>query len=373
MPTGSGKRLRCGFTTGVAAAAATKAAMVGLLQGQMPQRVPIGLPTGETLWITVHACHRPDAGSAACTVIKDAGDDPDITHGAEIGARVAWHPGPTAPAVTVRGGTGVGRVTRPGLEVPVGRAAINPVPLAMIRSAALDSMAAAGLGGHAEVEIFVPRGEELARHTLNERLGIVGGISILGTTGIVRPLSHEAYTATIRAAVSVARASGLTEAVMTTGRRSERFAQQLWPHRPAYAFVQIGDYFADGLEMAADQGLERVALAVFFGKALKMAMGLPHTHARTARLTLEQLGRWTVETTGDPDLARRVVRANTARAAFDLFADDYPALIARVGSELIQVASGFVAGRVTVRAVIFDFQGQVRFDGFAKSCCQTAP
>lgn len=354
--------LRSGFTTGAAAAAAVKAGMGCLLEGAVRKRVTIDLPTGATYDIDIHACRREDARTVACLVVKDGGDDPDITNGAEIGARVEWRPGGSDRKVDIHGGEGVGRVTLPGLEVSPGQAAINPVPRAMIRDAALSVMAAHNVFGRAVVEIFVPRGAALARHTLNDRLGIVGGISILGTTGIVRPLSHDAYVATIRAALSVARASGLEEVVMTTGRRSERFAQALWPGLPATAFVQIGDYFAAALEMAAGQGLARVTLAVFFGKAVKMAMGIPHTHARSARLTLSRLSRWTAEITGQEELARKVADANTARAAFDLVADDYPALIAKVGRKMVASALTFCDKRLEVRAVVFDFEGRVRFD-----------
>ncbi len=362
MPNKAGSDLRSGFTTGAAAAAAVKAAMCCLLEAGAPQQVTILLPTGASLDIDVHGCRQVDGSTAICSVIKDAGDDPDITNGAEIGAKVQWQPSGSRSIVEVRGGTGVGRVTKPGLEVSPGRAAINPVPREMIRDAALQVMNACNVRGRVVAEIFVPRGEALARHTLNDRLGIVGGISILGTTGIVRPLSHDAYVATIRAALSVARASGLQAVVMTTGRRSERFAQALWPDMSETAFVQIGDYFSAALEMAADQRLACVTLAVFFGKAVKMAMAIPHTHARSARLTLVRLSQWTAEITGRDDLARKVADANTARMAFELVADDHPELIAKVGREMVRSALRFSGNRLKVRAVIFDFEGWVRFD-----------
>jgi cobalt-precorrin-5B (C1)-methyltransferase len=212
-----------------------------------------------------------------------------------------------------------------------------------------------------DTEIFVPRGEELARQTLNGRLGITGGISILGTSGIVRPLSHAAYLATVKAALSVARASGLNHVVLTTGRRSERYAQALWPQIPEEGFVQIGDYFAKSLEMAAEQGFEQVILAVFFGKAVKMAQGIPHTHARSARLALEKLGHWAMDLTGSKTLAQRVVRANTARHVFEMIKDDHPALIEKVGREAMHAAFAFGRETFSVGMVLFDFEGDVRF------------
>lgn len=356
-------KLRSGFTTGTAAAAATQAALGSLLDSRVPERVSVVLPCGDRLEIGVYSCRRVDALTAVASVIKDAGDDPDITHGAEIGARVAWYPSSAGRTVEIRGGPGVGTVTKPGLETPPGQAAITAGPRGMITQAAVDCMAAHAVYGQVTSEIFVPRGVELARHTLNGRLGIVGGISILGTTGIVRPLSHEAYVATIGATLSVARAAGLAQAVLTTGRRSERLAQRRFPDRPVEAFVQIGDYFGEAVAMAAERRFEEVVLAVFFGKAVKLAQGIAHTHARSAALTLAALGRWVLESGGDPALAGEVVAANTARQAFDRIKTECPAAIQRVGREMVQAAMAFGKHKVAVRGVIFGFDGEIRFDG----------
>lgn len=363
------KPLRSGFTTGTTAAAAAKAALLFMFRGKTPRTVAVELLSGDSLDIAVQACRRLGPTLSECSVIKDAGDDPDITNRAEIGARVAWKDTGRANEVVIRGGPGVGRVTKPGLEVPPGEPAINPGPRRMIRQSALEALTDCGRQGKADIEIFVPRGEELARRTLNARLGIVGGISILGTTGIVRPLSHEAYVATIRSALSVAKASGLDQVVLTTGRRSERFAQAKWPHIPEEGFIQIGDYFAASMEMAATHGFRKVILAVFFGKAVKMAQGIGHTHARSARMTLEKLSGWALDISGDTALAGRVARANTARHAFDLIKDDCPALIDKVGGEVAKVAGAFGGGKVDVGVVVFDFDGQVRFESgtFGKS------
>lgn len=361
----TGRKLRSGFTTGTAAAAATKAALICLVRGGSPPRkVDIGLLTGDRLGIKVHRCRSVDADTAVCSVIKDAGDDPDVTNGAEIGARVVWCETGVKQTqnVTIRGGHGVGMVTKPGLETPRGEPAINSGPRKMIGQAVEEVLDEYGRMGEVDTEIFVPKGEELARRTLNARLGIIGGISILGTTGIVRPLSHESYTATVKAALSVARASGLTQVVLTTGRRSERYAQQKWAHIPDEGFVQIGDYFAESLQMAVDVGFDRVILAVFFGKAVKMSQCIPHTHARSARLTLKTLAGWGREITGDADLAERIANANTARHAFDMIKDTLPELIEKVGVEVVKAAELFGQGKVDVRVVIFGFGGGIRFD-----------
>jgi cobalt-precorrin-5B (C1)-methyltransferase len=353
--------LRSGFTTGTAAAAATRAAVRFLLGEKRPERVTVRLPDGDTLEIPVHDGGIED-GAAWATVIKDGGDDPDATHRAEIGAKVMVSETGTASDVIIVGGLGVGRVTKPGLEVPPGEPAINPVPREMIRLAALDALDAFGRIGAITVEIFVPNGEEIARRTLNHRLGIVGGISILGTTGRVRPMSHAAYIATIQSAFSVARAAGVHCAVLTTGRRSERHAQTLWPDLPEEAFVQIGDFFQRSLQLAAEVGFEELRLVVFFGKALKMAEGAPHTHAAKSRLVLDRLARWTAEETGDASLAEVVARSNTAREAFFLLQPTAPALFRRVGQAMGASARRFAGEGLRIRCVILDFEGVPVFD-----------
>jgi cobalt-precorrin-5B (C1)-methyltransferase len=220
------------------------------------------------------------------------------------------------------------------------------------------------------VEIFIPEGEALARKTLNARLGILGGLSVLGTTGMVRPLSHGAYVATIEKALNVARHAGLMEVVLTTGRRSERFAQTLFSHLPEEGFVQIGDFFQKGLRLAAAAGFSKVTLAVFFGKALKQARGIPQTHAAKARQTLVDLARWTGEETGSEPLAAEVEGANTARHAFDLLMPAHPAVIERVGREMLRQARRFAYDKLEVAAMVFDYQGAPIFhceeDGEAK-------
>ena len=362
------RKLRTGFTTGTAAAAATKGALQMILDGKKPLRVRVRLLTGDDIDIPTRRCRSESQNEAVCTVIKDAGDDPDVTHKAEIGARVSLQaardnqPGSRPPEVVISGGEGVGRVTKPGLEVSPGQPAINPGPVKMITRAVHDVLKNHGLNATVETEIFVPDGEKIAEKTLNARLGILGGISILGTTGIVRPMSHDAFIATIRSALSVARASGLKKAVLTTGRRSERFAQGLWPHLTEEAFVQIGDFFKMSLEAAASQGFEQATLAVFFGKALKMAQGVPHTHAAKASLTLDKLADWALTITGNRELAQHILTANTARHAFDIIGPDYPAVISHVGNRIVTSAQGFAGKGIGIQSIIFDYTGKVVFD-----------
>jgi cobalt-precorrin-5B (C1)-methyltransferase len=299
-------------------------------------------------------------------VIKDAGDDPDATHKAEIGVRVTLREDRPGGTVRITGGEGVGRVTKPGLEVPPGAPAINPGPRRMIHQAVSEVLTEFSRHDSVDVEIFVPEGVAIARRTLNARLGILGGISILGTTGRVKPMSHAAYIATIRAGLSVARAAGLDEAVLTTGRRSEKHARARWPELPEEAFVQIGDFFRSSLETAAKLDFSIITLTVFFGKAVKMALGFPHTHAARACLTLDRLAEWAFETTGDEALSASVASANTARHAFEFIHPRYPILIAAVGRRMVDSAEGFAGPSVHVRGIILDFEGNPIFDSDAK-------
>jgi cobalt-precorrin-5B (C1)-methyltransferase len=362
------RKLRTGFTTGTSAAAATKGALQMILDGKKPSRVRIRLLTGDDIYIPTHRCRLENESLAVCTVIKDAGDDPDVTHKAEIGARVSFQvashnqSGSQAPEIVISGGEGVGRVTKPGLEVPPGQPAINPGPVKMITRAVHDVLKNHDLKATVKTEIFVPDGKKIAEKTLNARLGILGGISILGTTGIVRPMSHDAFIATITSALSVARACGLDHVVLTTGRRSERFSQLLWPAMAEEAFIQIGDFFKMSLENAFDKGFGQVTLAVFFGKALKMAQGVPHTHAAKSSLTLDKLAGWALTVTGNRELAQHILAANTARHAFDIIGQDYPAVISHVGKQIVRSAQGFAGQGIGIQSIIFDYSGKVIFD-----------
>jgi len=363
------KKLRTGFTTGTAAAAATKGALRLIVEGSPPASVRIRLLTGDVISIPVHTCRLEKKGRASCSVIKDAGDDPDVTHKAEIGARVTLvkHRSgkqPNAgPQIFIRGGEGVGRVTKPGLEVEPGQPAINPGPRKMIIRAIEDVLAEKYGNYTVNSEIFVPQGKRLAEKTLNARLGILGGISILGTSGIVHPMSHAAFIATIESALAVACATGCDRVVLTTGRRSERFAQTCCPHLPQEAFIQIGDFFKASLVAAAAcEGFDHLTLAVFFGKALKMSQGVANTHAANSDMTMQALAEWTYEITHDKKFSETVSAANTARQAFELIRKQCPQVIDHVGRKIVKAARVFAGSNVKIRSVIFDYSGNIFFD-----------
>ena len=329
-----------------------------MLAGQkMGREVDVSLPGGGSLRVEVEQVHLVGPRTAEASVIKDAGDDPDVTNGARVVAAVhlGAHGG---EGVVITRGEGVGLVTRPGLAVGVGQPAINPVPRRMIREAVREVMGE-GVGG-VEVEVSVPRGRELARYTLNPRLGITGGISILGTTGLVKPFSHEGYTATISAALSVARAAGLKEVVFTTGGRSERFARQIVRGLEDVGFVQIADYFEHALGEARRLGFWRVGMVVFFGKGIKQAMGLGCTHARAGRLRLDVVGRWLAEAGVEPRLVRMVARANTARRALELLEmEGCRWAVGKVCGRLVKEMGRRLGEGVEVWAAILDYQGRV--------------
>jgi cobalt-precorrin-5B (C1)-methyltransferase len=354
------QELRQGFSTGSAAAAAAQGALWELLKLPCPERVAIPLPGGGSLTIPL-LYHRRRGEQGEAAVIKDAGDDPDVTNGAEIGARVWRLKGSEAKEeIVFQGGAGVGRVTKPGLVLPVGEPAINPVPRRMIRRSLgqVWEQVCPGQALRLGVEIFVPRGEELARHTLNSRLGIVGGLSILGTTGLVKPFSHAAYRATIVAALKVARALGLQSIVFTTGGKSESHLQAQLPELPAESFVQMGDYVRFALKSATNLGFPEITVAAFFGKALKIAEGRGHTHASRGLADLRQLGALALDVTGDVRLGTDLSQANTGRQALEiLLAAQALPVVAEVGTRMLAALRGHAGPGPKLAAVILDFAG----------------
>ena len=302
------RALRTGWTTGSCASAAAKAAATAL-RDQAPQhRVEIGLPGGRRVAFPVESCaYFPHQGTAV--VVKDAGDDPDVTHGAHLTATVRWRP---EPGVVLDGGEGVGVVTKPGLGLPVGGPAITATPRAMITAAVAEVTDLSSRG--ALVTISVPGGERMARKTTNARLGVLGGISILGTTGIVRPFSTASWRASVEQAVSVLAAQGQRTVVLCTGGRTEQAAMALRPDLPEVCFVEVGDFTGAALRRATAAGLDQVIFVGMAGKLAKLAAGVLMTHYTRSRVDLGLLGEVTMAAGGPPDAAREVAAANTGLA-----------------------------------------------------------
>jgi cobalt-precorrin-5B (C1)-methyltransferase len=279
-----GEPLRSGYTTGACAAAAAQAATIALLKQEVVSQVQVSLPAANEVSFKVNRCVF-DRTQASCSVIKDAGDDPDVTHRAEIWATVSWK---DEPGITITGGEGVGVATKPGLEIAVGMAAINPVPRRMIersvRKAAGNKLDGRGI----QVVISVPEGEKLARRTLNPRLGIVKGISILGTSGVVIPYSVSAYQASISQALDVALACGCRQVVLTTGRRSEKFAQSELALAEE-CFVQAGDFIGYSLGECARRSFRKITIWGMTGKLSKLAAGHLYTNVSDSKVDIDFL------------------------------------------------------------------------------------
>ncbi len=350
------KNLRGGFSTGACAAAAAKAAALKLA-GKTVTEIDIPLPDGSRVWFLVHQSRR-EGHFAWASVIKDAGDDPDVTHGAEIVATVGRQPGSRQDQLSIKGGAGVGMITKPGLPLAPGEAAINPVPRQMIRQALSEvvCLSAEGETPALEVTISVPGGELLAKKTLNPRLGIVGGISILGTTGRVTPISAEAWTATIVSSLKVARAMGREEIVLSAGRASERAHEKTYA-LPPECYVLMGDYVELALRAASQAGFSRIHLAAQWAKLLKIALGSGQTHVRfgilEAKNVVTFLGGLGIEIGGP---------FNTAREIFTLLGqqhpDELPALLEAVCREVKQKAQ-LVTGGTVVCVYLISYEGRI--------------
>jgi cobalt-precorrin-5B (C1)-methyltransferase len=354
---GSRRGLREGFTTGACATAAALAATRALLRQQAVATVTIHLPVGRAASFGLARCHF-SSDSATCSVIKDAGDDPDVTHGAEIVASVSWLAEPGR--LELAGGPGVGTVTRPGLGLEIGGPAINPVPRRMItehvQAEATAALATRGL----RVEISVPRGEELAKKTLNGRLGILGGISILGTTGIVKPWSTASWRASVLQAIDVAAANGQDHLVLVSGGRTERYSMALLSELPELAFVEMGEFTGAALDRCVKAGVRRVTLAGMVGKFSKLAQGHFMTHVAGNQVDLGFLAAVAAECGASPDLQAQIGAANTARHVQELaLAHNLTGLFDRL-AELVRARSlERVHHRLSIASLLFDADGRL--------------
>lgn len=308
------ENLRSGYTTGACAAAASKGALLALVCQRPIAEVAVSLPAGPRVTFPLHSCTFT-AEEGRASVIKDAGDDPDVTHLAEICSRVTWR---DEPGMTFRRGEGVGLVTKKGLPLPPGEPAINPAPRQLIAETIREVLAEQGLVGRGVmVEISVPRGEELAKKTFNPRLGIVGGISILGTTGIVVPYSTSAWLASVTQEIDVAVAAGIKELILTVGARGERLARQRFA-APEDSFVQIGPFFGDALRHCVKVGVERVILTAMIGKLAKFAAGNESVHSTSSRQDFAFLAELARAAGADAVLVDQITQANTAQEVAEL-------------------------------------------------------
>lgn len=352
--------LRTGWTTGACATAAAKAAVTALVSGRAQESAEIGLPSGRRVGFAVERCTLtagPDGEpvAAEAVVVKDAGDDPDVTHGAHLTATVSRT---VTPGLQLAGGEGVGTVTRPGLGLPVGGPAINDTPRRMIGEAVAEVVDLAVTG--VRVVISVPEGERMARRTTNARLGILGGISILGTTGIVRPFSTASWRASVVQAVHVMAAQGERTVVLCTGGRTEKAAMALLPEFPPVCFVEVGDFTGAAVTAAVEDGLAAVVFVGMAGKLAKLAAGILMTHYTRSKVDLSLLAAITTQAGGSTELAETVAAANTGRHAYELW--ESAGLLRPAGDLLCrrvaEVLARFSGGALTADVAMVDFSGR---------------
>lgn len=349
---------RTGFTTGACSAAAARAAVLGLIHGRVPDVVETLLPNGKRVEFPVHDGHADDI-SAHAMVIKYAGDDPDCTDGAHLTADVVLRP--EAPnEVSIRGGIGVGTVTMPGLGLEVGGPAINPVPRRNIEDNVRAAGAALLADGGIEVVISVPQGEEMAKKTLNARLGILGGISILGTTGIVRPYSTAAYRASVVQGVQVASMQGGGTVVLTTGGRTEKFVMRELPDLPPSCFVQMGDFLRYALDAAVKHRLQRVVIGGMVGKLTKIAQGETITHARRAEVDTGLLADIALEVGAAVEVCDAIRGNETARYASERMAELglAEAFHRALADRVVATLGNRYPGKFELKVLVCDFEGQ---------------
>ena len=305
-----GKKLRYGYTTGSSATAATKAALMYLLDDSkhdIPE-VTIKLPSGNSLTISVNSLEKKE-NSILASVIKDGGDDPDVTHGLEIYSKVSLR---NDSKINIFGGIGVGKVTKKGLPIAPGNSAINPVPLKMIRET-VEEMLPEGLG--ADVEIFVPKGEETAKKTLNAKLGIIGGISILGTTGIVKPMSEESWKASLAIELKMAlENAGNGEAIFLFGNRGKQYLSDNFEDNTSQAIV-ISNFVGYMFDRACEFEAKKIYFIGELGKFVKVAGGIFHTHSRVSDAKMEILTANALLVGESTENMKKIMASNTTEEA----------------------------------------------------------
>jgi cobalt-precorrin-5B (C1)-methyltransferase len=349
-------KLRRGWTTGACATAATRAAYAALLTGSFPDPVEITLPKGETPAFAL-ALEGTGDGWARAGIIKDAGDDPDVTHGATIISTVRH--GVVGSGVRFRAGEGVGTVTKAGLPIEPGEPAINPVPRQMMGGVIDDLAREHGACGDVEIEISVLDGAKLAEKTWNPRLGILGGLSILGTTGIVHPFSCSAWIHSIHRGIDVARAEGITHIAGATGSTSEAAVQQLYG-LPDQALIDMGDFVGGMLKHLRRHPVARVTIAGGFGKLTKLGQGMMDLHSGRSQVDFNWLAERVVELGGTEDLAAGARAANTAAQVFTDTSATLPGLADCVARHAQAAAQATLReSPVVVDVVVVDRAGEV--------------
>jgi cobalt-precorrin-5B (C1)-methyltransferase len=347
--------LRTGLTTGTCATATCLAAATLLLEGKAMDAVQVTLPKGREVTLRLAFCRVLAEGGAEAGTLKDAGDDPDVTHGALVHAQVRLV---EAPGVLFKAGEGVGTVTRPGLVLGVGEPAINPVPRKMMAEHLEHLATAHGYEGGFDVTLGVRDGAALALKTMNPRLGILGGLSILGTSGIVRPFSCAAYIASIHQGIDVAHTNGYDHIAACTGNASEDTIRRLYG-MPDIALIEMGDFVGAVLKHLRKVPVTRLSLCGGFGKISKLAAGHMDLHSRHSSIDLPQLARWAATLGADEALLAEIQGANTSQQALALATAAQVALGDEVCRQALTFARSVVPASVDVEVIAIDRQGGV--------------
>ncbi|MDC0169614.1 cobalt-precorrin-5B (C(1))-methyltransferase [Candidatus Nitrosopelagicus sp.] len=350
------KKLRTGFTTGSCATASSKAGILSIINQKKIEQTDIILPKRSRLDIKINSCDFTK-DSAKCSVIKDGGDDPDVTHGAEIIVDVELTN--KIDEIEIDGGEGVGRVTKPGLGLEIGSAAINPTPKKMIlenvREAGEELLKKNGI----KITISVPKGKELATKTDNPRIGIMGGISILGTSGIVIPYSTASFAAAIRQQIAVVSSMNDDYVVLTTGGRSEDFAREII-ELPDHSFIQMGDFSGYTIKQCARKELKKAYVAGFIGKLAKMAAGVKQTHVKGGKVDMKFLSELAKRCDAKSETISKILGANTARNVQEIIMEDkVEGFFDQITNETCKQMMQHSEGKIPVEVILFDFDGKV--------------
>ena len=349
-------KLKTGYTTGSSATAASKAALLSIINQKKINNVDILLPKRSYVQIPIYSCEF-ETDNASCSVIKNGGDDPDVTHGAEIIVKLSFTE--KVNEIEIDGGEGVGIVTKPGLGLEINKPAINPVPKKMIaenlREIGKEVLSEKGI----KVVISVPKGKELGPKTDNPRLGIMDGISILGTSGIVIPFSTAAYAASIRQNVDVAIAMGNNTVVLTTGGRSEDFAKKI-VDLPEHCFVQIGDFSGYAIQQCGRKDINKAYVVGFIGKLAKMAAGVKQTHVKGSKVDMGFLSELAQKCNANENIIQDIKKANTARHVSEIIQKNkIEGFFDLICNETYKHMRKHSEEKVVIDVILFDFEGNI--------------
>lgn len=354
------KRLRCGYTTGSCAAAAAIAGAQMLLEGREIRQINLKTPKGVILTLPIEAITRTKT-YVSCAVQKDAGDDPDITNGILVYAKVEYSP----KGIRIYGGEGVGIVTRPGLDQPVGEAAINSVPRRMITEGVKEVMELFSYENGIKITISVPEGKEIAKKTFNPRLGIEGGISILGTSGIVEPMSEAALLGTIEVELKQRRAEGKTDLLLAPGNYGLEFVKKFHLPNPEQC-VKCSNFIGQTLDKACELGFQRILLVGHIGKLVKLGAGIMNTHSKMADARMEILACCVLLSGGDAALAKQILSCTVTEEALQILWEStqmpnvMEVLMGRIEKHLLHRVTGQVKIGVIVFSNIYGVLGKTR-------------